>query len=212
VWQLSDWGFAGRTAFAGGWPFSTDPRHVRWLYEMMLVAGCQSVLEIGCWDGFTTSAFVQALNEGAEFELCCVDISIRPGLRDVAGRARRAVELVQADSLDLLARRRFDLVLVDGNHSIGQVSRELGHLLAAECPTVVAHDVGDVAPTFGGDGSLWLGKVLQAHPSYLCRVDQVKRLGEYTERGLLLATRDGGLFARSAAAWSRMLDLPAPGN
>jgi hypothetical protein len=205
VWNVDEWAEFGKTAFEGGWPYSTDPRHVRFIYEAAMVAGSVAVLEIGCFDGFTTSAFVQAVLDGAPLRVTCVDRCVRPGLVAVAARAGGRVEVAQADSLELLVSHRYDLVFVDGDHSIAQVSRELGHLLAQGCRTIVAHDVGDVAPAFGGDGSLWLGRSLVAHPEYLTRVDQVQRVGEFTERGLLFATRDPHFFAATSAAWAAML-------
>lgn len=52
-------------------------------------------------------------------------------------------------------------------------------------------------------GSVLLGDVLRMHPAYRCEVDAEKRPGEFTERGLLWATRHEELHRLGVEAFRK---------
>jgi hypothetical protein len=178
-----------------------DPRHAALLYEMLVAHQFRRVLEIGCFNGASTSALVQSINDGATAELHLCDLEFRPTLHEVVRRCVRPVYLHQCRSVDVIGPD-FDLILVDGDHSVSNVSREVGALLACETPTIAAHDVTPGADPLGEcDGSRFLGHVFRGHPAYHCLQDSLARPGEYTGRGLLVATRDRELYQKLRPIW-----------
>jgi hypothetical protein len=181
-----------------------DLRHVELLYELLLAYPFKRVLEVGCYDGASTSALVQAVNDGAGCQLTLCDTHFRPALREVASRCRTPVSLREERS-ERVIDRSYDLVLIDGDHSIGTVRRELELLLGYQSETVVAHDTRAAEGEFPEcDGSRFLGFVLRNHPAYTCLEDALVRPGERTDRGLLLASRNPEVMAAVTPLWQRM--------
>jgi hypothetical protein len=186
-------------------PYWMDLRHVGFLYEALFAHPFGKVLEIGCFDGASTSALVQASNEGCEAEVHLCDLSFRPCLLEVVARAGRPFILHERPSVQVIGPG-YDLVIVDGDHALDTVSREVGLLLAHEIPTVMAHDTGDLLR--GGSafaGSLFLGDVFRRHPAYSWLEDKTPRPGEFTHRGFFFATRDPTVFEHLRPAWERLM-------
>jgi hypothetical protein len=182
-----------------------DLRHLGFLYEALFAHPFRRVLEIGCFDGASTSALVQAVNEGCGAELHLCDTHFRPRLRAVVAQAARPVVLHERPSVEVLGPG-FDLVIVDGDHRLETVSREVGLLLAHRVPTVVAHDTAVPPDRFPDcDGSRFLGHVFRHHPGYRCLEDSRPRPGEFTDRGLLLATADPVVFDRLRPPWEWLM-------
>lgn len=201
-WPLPAWGLKTPGPVEPMW---MDARHVGFIYDLVMAGGFRSVLEIGCWHGYSSSALIQAINDGSDCEVLLCDKLVRPELLAVVDRCRfpERVRLAESDSIPVLGPQ-YDLVIVDGDHSIEQVSRELGLLLYYQTPTIVAHDVAQGLQHCVG--SSYLGDALQLHPSYHCVVDCKRREGERTERGLMLATRNAELLERIKPLWNTMVE------
>jgi len=168
-----------------GWPtpWWMDKRHVEFIYDIIMASKFRTLLEIGCHTGCSTSAIIQALKDGCKTEVHLCDPDDNEILKKMIGETK--ITRHMNDSLRVIPQREWDLVIVDGDHSLKQVSRELGLLLYYEVPTIIAHDV--TYPSC--DGAVYLSEALRVHPDYKCAIDSMKRENEYTHRGLLYASR-----------------------
>lgn len=183
-----------------------DRRHTEFIYHLLMTGRFRRVLEIGCHNGSSTAALVQAVNDGANIDVHLCDPDDNTVLRRVIDSCRLPDRVTYhcACSLTVLPRQPWDLVIVDGNHSLEHVSKELEILLRLEVPNIIGHDVS--AKTVGPwAGARRLGDVLRTHPDFRCLVDSVKRSGEWTERGFLFATRDETAMLAASPAWKEML-------
>jgi SAM-dependent methyltransferase len=174
-------------------PFWMDRRHVDLLYEILMTHHFTRVLEIGCWHGSSTSAFVQAINDGCTFDFHVCDIDFTPQLDRVLACCSREVVRHEKDSLFVI-NPTYDLICVDGNHHIHHVFREVELLLRCRTPTIVAHDTGQVNVDPGCDGAVYLGKTFKSHPEYHWIEDCEERPGEFTNRGFFFCTKDRQLY------------------
>ncbi len=205
MWKPEDWKQCESWTPSG--PNHIDDRHCRFICDLMMACDFKDVLEVGPHDGRATSAFLQARKDGKKFRLVVCDIAIRPPLQDLLAEhwAGGNLREVQCNSTDLgdagINWGQFDLVLIDGDHRLGQVSRELGLCLFHETQTILAHDTGEGGPA----GSLYLRQALQLHPAYRYRHDQLPRRGEWTGRGFSLFTRSGKVWEQSEKPWIEML-------
>lgn len=199
--------------FTAGWWM--DRRHVKFIYALLMTGLFRRVLEIGCHHGSSTAALVQAAQDGADLEIHLCDPDDSPVLRRVLETYPVKVQWWhrwhRCDSLRVIGQRQWDLVIVDGDHSLQHVSRELGLLLYHEIPTVIAHDV-EYRSNPGCDGAVYLGEAMALHPAYQCVVDARPRAGEHTHRGLLLATRREDVCAAALPLWEAMVEQPAGSN
>jgi len=168
-----------------------DARHVLLQYHLAMSGCVRRVLEVGCHRGYSSSAYVQAMRDGAALELTCCDLHITPELRELAAAAPRPVLLLECSSV-VAIDDSYGLVVLDGDHTIEMVSRELGMCLYHRTPTIILHDYA-AADAPNCEGPVWAGLTLQCHPEYQCVGDLRARPGEHTNRGLLVATRSGAL-------------------
>ena len=202
MWKREDWKSLLDQVTAPDLPMNMDGRHVQFLYHAALVGGFARVLEVGCFKGYSTSALVQAMVDGAAFVLSCCDIDVRPELRRVASGAPGRV-LIDGRRSEIVIDGSHDLIILDGDHMIECTAREVGLMLLHGTETVIAHDVA----WYSGwcTGTRFIRDVFQAHPDYLCRVDAKARPGEFTDRGFLVATRSPAVYRRLGPAWEAML-------
>jgi hypothetical protein len=173
-----------------------DRRHILWLYDVLVLTGVQRTLEIGTHTGASASAFIAARIPDAQF----ADPSMTAeALTVIQGRGT----FHQARGCDvMLANDTYDLVLVDGNHSMEAVCEEILVLLKKPPAIIVAHDVCSTAAGFAHcEGAAYLRETL-TDDGWTCIVDDAKRDGEMTHRGLLMATKDQGLADLISGAWS----------
>jgi hypothetical protein len=208
-YQFSDWSFAFTSDTV--YPAWMDFRHAFFLYRLVCLGMFRNILEVGCYDGASTSAFLQAINDGHNFHLTLCEPYVRPVLVETVSRCNRKPTLVQRDSLNVIDKS-FDLVLVDGDHRTVQVAREVGLCLFHDIATIVAHDTSAFHIP-GCEGSVFLGKVFKNHPDFCCLEDNLKRDGEFTERGFLFATKNKQLFEEAKPIWHEIMgskkeDLP----
>jgi galactosyl transferase GMA12/MNN10 family len=185
-------------AFDLGW--SMDYHHLAWLSAILESGAFASTLEIGCYEGVSSSCFTQSLRSGKIKDAHFCDLVFRDSFRGVIGDL--PCELHQMPSASLLARgEHYDLVLIDGDHSLCGVEAEWLQLEQHPPKMIVAHDVcASLAghPLCSGANYLW--HQLQAD-GWLCLVDARKRRGQLTERGFLVATKDPALYEIARRAY-----------
>ncbi len=171
--------------------YYADARHVRMIRDELATRNHRRVLEIGCFHGYSSCAFLEAMADGDVDEVHLCDVNVRDELKRSIQHygVSDKVTSHSCSSLILLERERFDLVFVDGDHGEPTVSKEATLLLRAVTPTVFAHDTGFAAHTKYGTmrGPAILAKMFRSDTRYACYEDCEARPGERTDRGLFLA-------------------------
>jgi hypothetical protein len=190
-----------------------DRRHLFWMYEVLAASGFQHALEIGCFNGASSTIFVEAINRGLLQRATFCDVAIKPSLREVLQRCQYPdrIEIVEGPSVEPLKQRKdFDCVLVDGDHSTANVREEVDLLLGYRPRLVMTHDTNAFVCGYTDcTGPLLLKWRFQTTAPYQCLEDNVPRPGEDTGRGLFLATTSPEVFehARTAlATWGAPVD------
>jgi hypothetical protein len=183
-----------------------DERHIYWMADVLSTGHHRSALEIGPLHGATSTAFIEAINAGKLDSVTFVDMVITPELEKLVSTCRHPerVEMLQGDSIAVMSSgRKWDFVLVDGDHSLTQVAPEVDQLLLMRPLTVMAHDTGLEDTT----GPSYLKHTFQVLPEYYCLEENMRREKERTYRGLFLATQSlDGLkeFKESLSYWSNV--------
>lgn len=176
-----------------------DARHLHWIQAVLASGRFSRVLEIGCFLGYSTQAFLSVCDQ-LDVHLC--DVESRPELaRRMDGRR---VTFHAERSVDLLARdASFDLVFIDGDHRSETVGEELRLLLAQGVGAIFAHDTAD-NPSIGRfdhcDGPNALKRRLM-ETGYFVWEDAERRPFELTDRGMLWAAREREVFDFGMEAW-----------
>lgn len=169
------------------WPLDwcMDLRHLRIVHDLAMHA-TGNVVEVGCFRGRSTAAFVEALNAGADFHLHLVDIKITPELRRVVEMCWHPdrITVHETHSSDF----RLDsasLWLVDADHTWPAVLDVLNALSSgAEC--ILMHDTRAHECGFQGcEGAALAAAALRAHRKREWVEDWTTRSNELTHRGLL---------------------------
>ena len=200
-WQERDWMPYQDLSHADG-PMWMDALHVEALYELWMAIRPTSILELGCFDGFSTSAAIQAKADGVGMSLTCVDREIRPSLYQIVRRCRTNWHLAQCDSRVALEQHGVtDVLMIDTDHDIDTTQQEAKIALRRGWQTIVAHDVG----LHGGcPGPQWLRKHLEVYNTWLTVVDEKPREGMRTDRGLMLATRVESVYAAAKVIFDKL--------
>lgn len=173
-----------------GW--CIDLRHLRWLHAVLMSGRFRRVLEIGSYHGYSTTAFLAALEAGKVGEVhLCEPHPTAELLERIAGtgavlHAERSVDLLAADA-------DWDFVFVDGDHFEANVKEEARLLIAAGVRCVMAHDTSAASIYPECDGPQHLKAAFQA-AGYFCCEDSLKREGERTERGMFFAALDRSVY------------------
>lgn len=193
MWRCEDWQHLFQEQpppYPAWWQ---DPRHVALQHQLVMACSqhIEHVLEVGCFQGASTSAYVQAMRDGAGITLACCDIAITPELRDTVARAPRPVELLEMDSVFAI-KPGYDTIVLDGHHCLEVVTREIGLCLAYETPTILLHDTHIGSQGF--EGPAWALAALRESGLYQCVWDAKRRQGEYTHRGFAVCSRVPEVF------------------
>ena len=172
----------------------TDKRHVEIIFQFLMQTDLQRVAEIGCYTGFSTAAFIEALNRGKDFKLHLVDTCPTVQLKKVISMCDKSDNVVfhEQAGRDVLQKwGDFDLVFVDADHSIEGSGGELLMMLRNNTQNIMAHDTNliNLTQNWGGEGSELIARVLSSHKDYFCLEDKQERKSEMTDRGFLLATK-----------------------
>lgn len=195
-WPGDEW-TPPRELFPDGPPrHSIDPTHARMIRDELMSGRYGRVLEVGCWHGYSTSAFLDAYRSGQVGEVHLCDPYPQPELRRVIDYHARdqisyRVTLHERTSYDLLTQdANFDFAFLDGDHTEASVRDEAYRLAVAGCRCIMAHDVSPAShDRYGTDPGPQVLPALLASMGYDVTVDDRERPGEKTERGLLKAVR-----------------------
>jgi hypothetical protein len=161
-----------------------DPMHITMLYDMLTLCKFKNILEIGVYNGISSSAIVAALQEGSLQSASFVDLKIQC----VFPRYEN-LYTYEDDSLNLISSD-FDVIMVDGDHRLPHVAKETALIAFHRIPTVMMHDTN--ASNVGYldcDGPEIMLKALK-RCGYHIFEDKLKRDRMRTERGFGLATLD----------------------
>ena len=171
-----------------------DKRHVEVIYEFLMRNDFSRTCEIGSYTGYSTIAFIEALNHGKDFKFHISEPNPTHQLRALISLCTKPdnVILHTQQGVDVLEKwTNFDFVMVDGNHNIEGAGLELLMILRNGTPNVIAHDTNVSkrdAMNHPCLGSELLGRTLWSHVDYKCIEDKKQREGEKTDRGLFFAT------------------------
>jgi hypothetical protein len=198
MWREEDWPWCKDPRHAAG-PMWMDGRHVEAVYQIASALGPQEVIELGCFDGFASSAIVQAKLETRVGLLTCVDREIRDALIKTVRQARDGWILWQGDSADALGVLDTpDMVILDTDHDLATTQREWDALDGWKDFVLIAHDVGSAGKQ---PGPIWLLNELINDPDWYVLVDELPREGEATHRGLMVATTEEHVYRQISRVW-----------
>jgi hypothetical protein len=177
--------------------WAIDKRHAQWLNEVLMSGKFDNVLEIGCYQGFSTRAILAAAKAKLVDYVTLCDVAIRPELRAVLAEYDLGdrVTVAETGSRHVLKKAAaFDLVFVDGDHSRRAVERETRLLLDAKVPVIFAHDTSDASRIHQNDGPQWLKRELLLAGYLVIEDNAFRGWTERTERGMMFAARDRKLY------------------
>lgn len=170
-----------------------DLRHLAILREIAKL-GWRDCLEIGTWTGCSSAAL---MTPEIDRHAWC-DTHFTPEFLEIhrIGAGGTLHEKPGVDVLRAAERGLYDLIVVDGDHSLPNVERETVQLLRLEPHCIVAHDVfSDLIGIPHCEGPAHLLKSLIAE-GWTTVCDGAPREGERTDRGLMAATKDPALAGR----------------
>lgn len=143
--------------------WSVGPEVRKIIYQIVKTGIHKNILEIGCYNGYSTSAFVDALTDGTYFKLTLCDIDIKPSVINLAKKHPNKISIKNSTSVEVLKNCcDYDLIFVDGDHSISVVGHELMFLLKNNPKTIIAHDT----MTPRTPGSMLLKQIYDNHKDY----------------------------------------------
>ena len=196
-----------------------DERHVYLLHDLLLAGNFKKALEIGCYHGASTTAFLEACHANPELSVYLCDFVIGCEILDVINHRydEKRVHVIQALSIEAMkVHRGFDFVLVDSSHDMVTVAGEMQYLFHDKPRCIVAHDSSATDHGYElCEGAKVLKYALKIHPEYRCIEDNAVREGEATHRGLFLATNDMKFYGRAVelfqkwSAWQPQGELVA---
>lgn len=183
-----------------------DVRHLCLLRSILGYGEFQRGIEIGCFEGYSTMALLDAQFDEEVRVIDVVDLNIPDYLKQLFHlRDRNAFEGPSTDYLEMRTGNAEgcvmddwskDFIFVDGCHLRAVVSEEVRMLLKVRPLVVMAHDTNSQACGLHGcDGPPLLKAAFQQHEDYFCLEDNRVRAGETTEKGMFFATRSQALFA-----------------
>ena len=182
-----------------------DKRHVYMLFEILCCWPFASVLEIGCCNGASSVAFIEAQNLLGMHVTFCDPYRSQSFKRVLQCSIHGSMLITTAKSTEVLAGdETYDMIFIDANHDLESVKPELDLLVKRQPLCVVAHDTN--ATEAGIDhceGAQLLRDTFRGMPGYFSYEDCVKRPHELTHRGLFVATRSAELFARARCAMQK---------
>jgi hypothetical protein len=187
-----------------------DRRHIFILHDILCSWPFENALEIGSFNGASSTAFVEAINKGEGLgelgKATFCDVRPTHSLIDVINNCRdpNRVKLTHRPSCDVLDRPDpFDFILVDGCHDAESVAKELMRLIVRKPLCVMAHDTSATETGYPACEGAKLLKDTFRSMNWECLEDSDRRGGERTERGLFFATQNSELFDHAYDAFCR---------
>jgi hypothetical protein len=159
----------------------------------------KNVLEIGCFQGYSTHSFISALNDGATFDFTICDIKIQQSVKNLTKNLKIKKE---ENESKFVINKNFDFIFVDGNHRLCNVSEELDLILKFETKTILAHD------TFIGNsnfkGAVFLHKVLSNHKKYFYLYHNKHKMNDQTHYGISFFTQDKTIYNYASGLFDKI--------
>jgi hypothetical protein len=178
-----------------------DKRHVFLLHDILCSWPFENALEIGSFNGASSTAFVEAINKGSGLgklgNATFCDVAPTHSLMSVVRNCRPhyRVDVTSRTSCEVLdSDESFDFILVDGNHDAESVAKELMRLIVRKPLCVMAHDTNATEAGYPACEGAKLLKDTFKSMGWKCLEDSKRRDGERTERGLFFATQNQELF------------------
>lgn len=185
-----------------------DERHVYLMHSILCAWPFNHALEIGSYNGASSTAFVEAVSENNLRTATLCDLHPTDSLRAVVSANRQDALMVQisaAHSCEQLSHRfSFDFIFVDGNHDMESVKPEVEQLLIRRPLCVMAHDTNATDAGYPkAEGAKFLKETFQTLNGYQSIEDAEFRDGEETQRGMFLATSDPRLFEIASGLFAK---------
>lgn len=120
------------------------------LFNLLIRCSFKNVLEIGCFRGYSSCAFLEALNHGCNFQytICDPKPKIRPELLETCSKKDK-ITITTKSSLEVISPK-YDFIFIDGDHSTHYVGFELMKLIDSNIETMLAHDTYIENPKYKG--------------------------------------------------------------
>lgn len=183
------WESYGVDKFDPAW--TTDKRHLYWMFDFLNVFVWQNTLEIGCLHGTSSVVFVELLKRNRINKAHFCDINITHKLTEVLYSVKERVVVHPCRSVEVLKDNYYDFIWIDGDHSLATVKEELD-LISKKMPlTIFAHDTSlALLPRYGSntEGPAETKLFFQKQLGWYCLEDNKPRSGENTDRGMFFAT------------------------
>ncbi len=188
-------------------PMAMDERHIFIIHEILKAWPFTSALELGSFRGASSTAFVEAINDGASMHATFCDVNLTDELRAVIDHCKHQeqIHLARMPSWSLLRTlKHYDFILVDACHDMASVRKEMDELLLKLPLCVMAHDTNATASGYpAAEGAEMLKREFMKTPGYCCVEDCRVRAGEETQRGLFFATTDPDLYRVGLTAFEK---------
>jgi hypothetical protein len=169
-----------------------DDRHTYDLYSAACSdwEGSRIAVEIGSWKGRTTTALIEALNDGKLDHLHIIEVNPTPELKQVISCAKDASKITihTTSSWDLTTIPSADFVFIDGDHRWPALADTL-RALTWGAKVICMHDTQAFPRLKDCWGSWNASKLLKQHPDWEYTEDCEDREGEKTFRGFMVARR-----------------------
>lgn len=110
------------------------------LYNILLMPQIRTYLEIGCYEGVSTSVAAQVLKERKDFRPAVCDIFISNAVREITSINFQVYVGKSVDFLPTFMQGQWDCIFVDGDHSAKNVAAEIIELKRLRPTTILAHD------------------------------------------------------------------------
>ena len=165
-------------------PNCMDWRHVQMINAVLSGEKPQSVVEIGCFQGFSTSAIIEAHEACPFLSVDLVDPSIRPSVRENAPKGWNLVEIRSQDYTG-----KPECWLIDGDHWGGALV-DYANARLANAKIIIIHDTNcindpDYAKNFSNGGAGTIGARLRYEAEGFFE-DKERRPDELTGRRLTI--------------------------
>ncbi len=172
-------------------PWETDLVHLMMLWEVMAAVTPVRIVEVGSFQGASTSLWIEALNRGLCTEVHLYEIKPTPSLLKVIGMARNPGRVVLHQQSYYECPLPAGFTFIDADHGWPGIA-DLCAALAVGSPVIAMHDTTgyEQVPLADCWGSYVAANILRQAPGYRVYEDSARRTGAYTHRGLMIAKKE----------------------
>lgn len=179
--------------------FCVGPTFGKLIYDLMISGFFKNVLEIGCFQGYSTHSFISALNDGAKFDFTICDVNIQQSVENLIKNLNIKKEKKESK---FVINKNFDFIFVDGNHSLCSVAEELDLILKFKTKTILAHDTFIMHPEF--KGAVFLHKVLSNQQKYFYLYHNKHKTNDQTHYGISFFTQDKIIYNYASKLFNKI--------